>query len=292
LREEYAAMSAHLRPQRDLGPEGKSTTQRVELEKRTGQAAGLAGEELVFEAFGGPENDQVTWLGGGKPATGSGPRFSTVFRTGGSFTVTAHCGNAQVEFPVAICPVDGWLAAAGSFYGVSLDLSRVRVKTSRLVLGPPRTAWTCNNVIRFKRPNTAEELPRESTLIHELAHVWQHQTGQAQLVGGLVDQLGRRLLGRDPYDFGGPAGVRAAERLTDFRKEGQAQIITEYWRWRKGFSADQRGVTFSVAGYPEDLRRLVEEAGIRTQQRGRPRILGRIDGALARLVNAVADRLG
>lgn len=285
-------MSARLCPQGDFSPEDKSSTQQTGLERRTGRVAGLTGEQLVFEVSRGPDSDQVTWSEGGEPATGSGPRFSTVFRAGGNYTVTAHWGNAQLEFPVAICPVDAWLAAAQSFYGVSLDLSRVRVKTSRLVLGPPRTAWTCNNVIRFKRPNAAEELPRESTLIHELAHVWQHQTGQAQLVGGLVDQLGRRLLGRDPYDFGGPAGVRAAERLTDFRKEGQAQIITEYWRSRKGFPADQRGVTFSVAGYPEDLRRLVEEAGIGTKQPGRPRIGGRIDGALARLVNVVADRFG
>jgi hypothetical protein len=181
------------------------------------------------------EDEQVTWSGGGEPATGSGPRFSTVFRAGGSFRVIARSGNGRVEFPVVVCPVDAWLAAARSFYGVSLDLSRVTVKTSRTVLGPPGTAWTCNNVIRFKRPNTADELPRESTLIHELAHVWQHQTGQAQLVGGLFDQLGRRL-GRDPYDFGGPAGVRAAERLTDFRKEAQAQIVTEYWRSRKSFA--------------------------------------------------------
>jgi hypothetical protein len=256
-----------------------------------GRAAGLAGEELVFEVSQALANGEVTWSGGGEPATGSGPRFSTAFRTGGSFTVTAHCGNARVEFPVVVCPVNAWLAEVRSFYGVSLDLSRVIVKTARMVLGPPGTAWTCNDVIRFKRPETAEGLPRKSTLIHELAHVWQHQTGQAQLVGGLVDQLGR-LLGRDPYDFGGPAGVRAAQQLSDFRKESQAQIITEYWRSRKGFPADQRGVAFSVVGYAEDLRRLVEGAGIGTQRPGSRGIVGRIDGALARLVNAVADRLG
>ncbi len=285
-------MSAHVSPQPDLGPEGRSTAQQVGLARRMGRAAGLAGEELVFEVFGGPGDDAVTWSGGGEPATGLGLRFSTVFRAGGSFTVAAHRGNARVEFPVAVCPVDAWLAAAHSFYGVSLDLSRVSVKTSRMVLGPAGTAWTCNNVIRFKRPETAEELPRESTLIHELAHVWQHQVGQAQLVGGLVDQVGRRLLGRDPYDFGGPAGVRAAERLSDFRKEGQAQIVTEYWRWRKGFPADVRGVAFSVTGYADGLRRLVEQAGIGSRQPGRPGIVGRIDGVLAQLVNAVADRFG
>ena len=116
-----------------------------------------------------------------------------------------------------------WLSRARPFYGPSVDFSRVRVGASRLVLGRSGTAWTCNDVIRFKRARRPEELPSESTLIHELGHVWEHQTGQAQLLRGVIEQIGRRF-GRDPYDFGGPEGLREASSLTAFTKEGQAQI--------------------------------------------------------------------
>ena len=89
--------------------------------------------------------------------------------------------------------------AAGMFYGPAIDFTRVKVGSSRLVMGPPGTAWTCNDVIRSSAPG-AEELPHEATSIHELGHVWEHQTGQAQLLRGVIEQIGRRL-GRDPYDF-------------------------------------------------------------------------------------------
>lgn len=188
-------------------------------------------------------------------------------------------------------PPDEWVDRAATFYGPSLDLSRVRFRTTWLVLGRPGTAWTCNDVVRFKRGRNGNELPSEATLIHELAHVWQHQSGQAQLLRGMVEQVGR-LLGNDPYDFGGPEGVRRATTLTSFTKEGQAQIVTELWRSQNGHAADRKGVPFSRPGYVADLTRLVREAGIGVTAPARRTVAGAIDAAIARLVNAVADVLG
>jgi hypothetical protein len=185
--------------------------------------------------------------------------------------------------------VDDWLASAAEYFGPSLDVSKVRVKASRVVLGPPGTGWTCNNVVRFKRPRREADLPSHSTFVHELAHVWQHQSGQAQLLRGLVEQIGR-LLGRDPYDFGGPEGLRSIAALMRLKKESQAEVVREHWRSRQGFEADRKGRSFSTPGYLDDLRRLVDEAGIGHRGPGRRTIGGAVDTMIARLVNAVLAR--
>ena len=255
---------------------------------RATREAVLPGEPIAFEVSPAPGSTDadVVWSGGGVPATGAGRRFTTSFSVGGSHAVVATCGGSTIRFPVTVCPLDEWLVRAKEFYGPSIDLSTVKIGTSKAVLGGPGTAWTCNTVIRFKRPKRAEDLPRESTLIHELAHVWEHQSGQAQLVSGFLEQIGR-LFGRDPYDFGGPAGLRSARTLRQFTKEGQAQIVTELWRSLNGSTADRKGIPFSTPGYLQDLRRLVDEARIGVEA-GPPRTLAStLDSAVARVVNAV-----
>ena len=184
-------------------------------------------------------------------------------------------------------PTDALLADAAAFFGPSLDLSRVRIRPSRLVIGPPGTAWTCNDVIRFKPSKDADGRPSHAVVIHELGHVWEHQSGQAQLLRGVVEQIGRRL-GRDPYDYGGPEGLRRADSLTSFRKESQARIIEELWRSRNGYDRDRAGVPFATEGYREDLDRLVGGAGIGVRTASRRTLWSTVDGAIARIVNAVA----
>jgi hypothetical protein len=46
--------------------------------------------------------------------------------------------------------------------------------------------------------------------------------------------------------------------LTAFKKEGQAQILTEYWKAGHGYHEDKKGVPFSTPGYVENLRQLVK----------------------------------
>jgi hypothetical protein len=257
------------------------------MEGTAEREAGFPGESLTFEASPDPQSreEDIQWSGGGDPAIGAGRRFTTSFAAGGSHMVTARFGRESTEFPVTICPLDAWLAEAREFYGTSIDFSIVRVKSSWAVVGPSGTGWTCNNVVRFKRPRRAEDLPRQSTLIHELGHVWEHQTGQVQLLSGLVEQIGRRF-GRDPYDYGGPDGVARAERLTSFAKEGQAQIITECWKATHGFSEDKKGISFSTPGYVENLQRLVNGADIGGGGSPRRALGNVIDGGAAWLVNA------
>jgi hypothetical protein len=250
--------------------------------------AAFPGEVLDFavDPPSGCADADIRWSGGGTPAEGAGRRFRTAFADGGPHTVSVACGDMAGTVEVAVAPIGEWLARAGAFYGPSIDVATVTVRTSWAVRGPPGTAWTCHDAIRFKRPVTATDLPDESTLIHELAHVWESRHGEAQLMSGIVEQIGRSL-GRDPYDYGGPRGLHATARLEDLRKEGQARVVTELWKSEHGHTADDNGVPYATPGYLDDLRRLVEGAGIGHTSGARRTVVGAIDGVLARLVNAV-----
>lgn len=250
--------------------------------------AAFPGEPLDFavDPSSGCADAEIRWSGGGAPAEGAGRRFRTTFAEGGPHTVSVACGDEAGAVDVAIAPIGEWLARAAAFYGPSIDVASVNVRTSWAVRGPPGTAWTCHDAIRFKRPVAATDLPDESTLIHELTHVWESRHGEAQLLSGLVEQIGRSF-GRDPYDYGGPRGLHATTRLEDLRKESQARVVTEMWKSEHGHIADDHGVPFATPGYLDDLRRLVEGAGIGRTSGARRTVAGAIDGVLARLVNAV-----
>jgi len=253
--------------------------------KRT---AFLPGEQGAFSASAAPED--VRWSGGGAPASGRGRRFRTTFVEGGRYTIRAEGPDETVHLEISVGPIAEWLSRAKDFFGPSLDLAGVQVKASRWVLGSSTSGWTCNTVIRFRRPIREEDLPSEATLIHELGHLWEHRAGQTQLLSGLVEQIGR-LFGRDPYDFGGPAGLHDARTLTGFSKESQAQILTELWKAEHGYDADRKAVPFSTPGYVDDLRRLVRDAGIGATDPTRRTVGGRIDAGVARVVNAILSRL-
>ena len=95
--------------------------------------------------------------------------------------------------------------------------------------------------------------------------------------GGSSSRSGKRFGRRDPYDYGGPAGVAATTDLTSLKLESQAQIIQELWRARHGASVDRLENAFTST-YVEDLQRLVDGAGIGTRPpvagRSRPRSTG------------------
>ena len=242
-------------------------------------------ERVRLEAVA-DDPDGIRWSVGGMSASGTGTRFRARFTHGGTYSIEARSNGEVARIEITVCPVDEWLRQAADFFGPSLDLDRVRVTASPWVIGPPGTGWTCNTVVRFKRPIRAADLPSEATLIHELAHVWEHRAGQAQILVGVLEQV-RRRFGHDPYDFGGPAGLRDAKSLARFSKEGQAQILTELWRADHGHATDRKDVPFSTPGYVEDLRRLVRGAGIGTSDPVRHTVAGVLDRGMATVVNAV-----
>ncbi len=97
----------------------------MDMEGRAKRQAGFPGDSFRFEVSPPKGSDcEVEWSGGGEPAAGSGPRFTTVFGSGGVYTVTARCGEASRQFQVTVCPVDDWLSAAKAYYGPSIDFTR------------------------------------------------------------------------------------------------------------------------------------------------------------------------
>jgi hypothetical protein len=254
--------------------------------KITAKRTAFFPRERVELAAVSDDPDGIRWSVGGIPAKGTGARFRARFSEGGRYTIEARANGDVAQIEIIVCPVDDWLRKAKDFFGPSLDLDRVRITSSPWVIGPPGSGWTCNTVVRFKRPTRAADLPSEATLIHELAHVWEHRAGQAQVLTGFLEQL-RRRFGHDPYDFGGPAGVRDAKTLTRFSKEGQAEILTELWKAQHGHATDRKDVPFSTPGYVEDLRRLVRGAGIGTSDPVRRTVAGVLDRGTATLINVV-----
>jgi hypothetical protein len=255
------------------------------MEIKAKRTAFFPHERIELEAVSDTPAD-VRWSGGGTPASGRGPRFRTRFSQGGTHAIHARSGEGIAEIEISVCPVDEWLARAKDFFGPSLDIGRVKVTASPWVFGRRGSAWTCNTVVRFRRPLRAEDLPSEATLIHELVHVWEHRAGQAQILSGFLEQM-RSRFGRDPYDFGGPDGLRDAKALTRFSKEGQAQIVTELWKAQQGYRTDRKEVPFATPGYVEDLRRLVQGAGIGTSDPIRRTFAGVLDSGTATLVNFI-----
>jgi hypothetical protein len=177
------------------------------------------------------------------------------------------------------------LQDAAEFFGPSIDFRSVTVKASLAIIkGRP---WTAGNTIRFGRPNQTGSGPDLETVIHELGHVWEHQNGQTQIISGAVEQLGRLLVpGYNPYDYGGPTGVSGGRQLPQYSKEGQAQILQNYWRSVHGFSTDAGGHSFTPA-YAADLQRLVTAAGIGSSAPRAPTRTagGIVDSIVVALVN-------
>jgi hypothetical protein len=173
--------------------------------------------------------------------------------------------------------VDDLLQQAAQFYGPSIDFSLVKVKTTS-VSGGGR-AWTADNTIRFARGRGDLKM-----FIHELAHVWQYQNGNRQLVRGLAEQVGS-LLGKDPYDYGGGAGIEAAAGagvgLSSFSNESQAQIIEDYWHSQHGGLTGYHGETFT-SDYVDGLQSLVLRSGIGTAP---PTGANPVESAIGRIVN-------
>jgi hypothetical protein len=235
----------------------------------------------------GCAGDQIRWAGGGAPASGQGRSFRTKWASGGTYAVTATCDTSRVTLTIQVCPVEELLKRAAGFYGESIDMARVTVRSSSAIVnGRP---WTNGDTIRFPKPTAFESCPDLETMIHELAHVWEHQNGETQILSGAVEQLGHLLVpGYNPYDFGGPTGVRDAGALRGFSKESQAQIIQNYWRTRMGFTADTGGIPFTAA-YVADLRRLVQGAGIGTTAPAgaTSTIGGVIDSIIGGIVNKI-----
>jgi hypothetical protein len=123
----------------------------------------------------------------------------------------------------------GEKAEARAVFGEALNLDRVRVHARpRFFFQPKGTAMSPNGHVYYHardcRADFACGPAPMAWLIHELAHVWQHQTGQWVLLRGMVERR---------YDYG---RLTMASRFADFGLEQQASIVEDYYRQTMGLA--------------------------------------------------------
>lgn len=137
----------------------------------------------------------------------------------------------------------GELAAAREVFGDAIAWDRVRIVPRGFTpFQPKRTAVTPLGAVHFRRedwlPDFSGTWHDMAWLIHELVHVWQHQTGVPVILRGLWER-------RYAYDALDPA-----KPLEGYGIEQQAAIVEDWFRrtrgvpaWRgAGSEADYRAV--------------------------------------------------
>ncbi|MCI0396957.1 MAG: DUF4157 domain-containing protein [Chloroflexi bacterium] len=125
------------------------------------------------------------------------------------------------------------IAAAAAVLG----LGAVRYRQVRVAEGGVwRLAFKLNKNRAFATWHTVNLPPGRrsdlSLLVHELAHVYQYErVGTVYIGQGLSVQA---RLGRQAYDYGGPAGLATAraagKRYWHYNREQQGQIAQDYFR--------------------------------------------------------------
>ncbi|SFR79263.1 hypothetical protein [Sphingomonas jatrophae] len=122
----------------------------------------------------------------------------------------------------------GELRYAVEIFGSSIDYTKVLVhNTEAYFFQPSDTAITPNGEIYFPqesyKPDFSLKLTDAAWLIHELAHVWQHQRGMWVRTRGMLNRT---------YDYGDLA--TATRSFLSYGIEQQASIVGDYFRLRHG----------------------------------------------------------
>lgn len=121
----------------------------------------------------------------------------------------------------------GELAAAQQVFGDAIDWHRVRIYARGFTpFQPRRTAVTPLGAVHFRRadwsPDFSTNWADMAWLIHELVHVWQHQTGVLVIWRGLFERT---------YAYGALDPARSFAR---YGIEQQAAIVEDWFRLSRG----------------------------------------------------------
>jgi hypothetical protein len=74
---------------------------------------------------------------------------------------------------------------------------------------------------------------REDIFIHELVHVWQYQKFGA----GYISNALKAQVSKEGYNYAYNIGWEKSNSIHDFNAEQQADLVQDYYRLKKGFSA-------------------------------------------------------
>lgn len=128
----------------------------------------------------------------------------------------------------------GEMSLVKSVFGNSLDLARVRVHDEKYIFfQPDNSGMTPNGELYvhgvYSADYSSDRPNRQAFFIHEMVHVWQHQTGV--LAGGVIGSAIVEMIGRlGDYGSAYPYVLDGAKDLTDYGLEQQASIVEDYFR--------------------------------------------------------------
>ena len=117
------------------------------------------------------------------------------------------------------------IALLQPIFGGSVPYQAVRLD-ERARYGPRRYRFC---YVSFRTINSWGPID-EAILVHEMVHIWQYQQfGACYIPRALAAQ--RTSAG---YDYGGLAGLRNSDYLTDFNYEQMASVVEDAFRLRRG----------------------------------------------------------
>ena len=128
----------------------------------------------------------------------------------------------------------GEVALATQLYGSAIDYAQVKVHDGKyMFFQPNNSGMTPNGEIYVQGIYSADyslESPQlQGFFIHEMAHVWQYQTGILSL--GVIGSAIVEMIGRaGDYDSAYGYVLNASKDLTDYNLEQQASILEDYFR--------------------------------------------------------------
>jgi hypothetical protein len=128
----------------------------------------------------------------------------------------------------------GEVAMARQLFGASIDYMLVKVHDGKYVFFQPNSSgMTPRGEIYVAGIYTADFSLASPSLkaffIHEMAHVWQHQTGILTL--GVIGSAIAQMIGRaGDYESAYPYVLSKQKDLIDYNLEQQASILEDYFR--------------------------------------------------------------
>lgn len=146
-------------------------------------------------------------------------------------------------------PLFAWeIAMAKSIFGNSINYQRVRIDESAY-LGPKQNHFC---YVSFYIINSWGQM-QNSTLIHELVHVWQYENmGAVYIPRALWAQTTR-----EGYNYGGKDNLKLSimknKTLYDFNLEQQGDIISDYFQLKNGYSTRWGNANISHAKLYEKI---------------------------------------
>lgn len=131
----------------------------------------------------------------------------------------------------------GEISLANDVFGGSIDMTRVKIHDGKFIFFQPNdSGMTPNGQIyvsgTYSADYAGEPPQRQAFFIHEMVHVWQHQTGV--LAAGVIGSAIIEIIGRaGDYDSAYPYVLEEAKDLTEYGLEQQASIVEDYFRLTK-----------------------------------------------------------